>query len=262
MKKMKQLLKQLVLIRTLVWKLRAIKKPKWRWAGVPPGREIYKMVEKKEWPRLESLIIEHAVNSTQTSTQENRSVLVVGYRQTGKSAVSDLLGKNGGFYVIPLDRLRLAWDYIEEPETQRQVKVRVCTEVLNRSKGNVVLEGDSLLYSYWRPGSLFPSVSLDLISSIKRITECEIYFVGNSETSIEEKLDAIEKHRDENASCWTNSLDDEERSRIAEESLAISKILRDNASKYSALYYEVNPQKFEESLNSVATDIMNRKRFG
>jgi hypothetical protein len=187
-----------------------------------------------------------------------KTVLISGYARVGKSIISKLICLQTPLLYIPYDEFHPIYN-VADPVLRNRIERTLLEMLLARYPAGALIEGFHLI------NGTIASVE-SMATRLSRHGNMSLFLLGNAETTVAEKADALRRYQ-ETCCCWTTTDPDwDDVSTRVEDSIAQSRMLRTLATEIDACYHDIDPTRFQESVRRISMAIMdgtapNRARF-
>jgi hypothetical protein len=212
-----------------------------------------------KWLRLAAISAARASTADlQHRTHPGRSVLISGLGRAGKTLLAKRLCREFGYQSITtddsLEYFFAVADYFDRYEFRRTFYA----DILKRWPTGLLIEGDDfILENRAEIAALDHNLDPGFARTLSMTFDVPLIFLGNAETTIDEKLDAFRTFSRANV-CWTTSLFEDEGITINEYAawlIRVSGELKKFADGRLEHYYELDGKTFESSLQEAAGQI-------
>ena len=191
------------------------------------------------------------------------SLVIGGCARAGKSLLAQRLAAELDHVFLAGDMLRDLYRIPEVPAERNRLRQQFMLRILRGFRGGLIVEGaDLVMRDNVRNGSRRPS--LELLRRIRREGLAEVAVAGNADTSVADKVRALEAWR-ATGNCWTTGAAHAERyaepaalEKLARGTIERSRVLREKAEAADIPYLEIRPDAFEADIATHLTTLRAR----
>ena len=163
--------------------------------------------------------------------------MIGGCARAGKSLLAQRLAAELDHVFLAGDMLRDLYRIPEVPAERNRLRQQFMLRILRGFRGGLIVEGaDLVMRDNVRNGSRRPS--LELLRRIRREGLAEVTVAGNADTSVADKVRALEK--------------------LARGTIERSRVLREKAEAADIPYLDIRPDAFEADIAAHLTTLRAR----
>ncbi len=184
--------------------------------------------------------------------------------RSGKTILAQRLAADMACPFLPGDWLRRLYWSVEEQARRNRLRRRILRGLLENVPGGLITEGVDLVLRNQPSRGGGGKPSMRLLRRIRQEGLAEVAVVGNADTSVADKVRALEAWR-ATGNCWTTGAAHAERyadtaalEKLARGTIERSRVLREKAEAADIPYLEIRPDAFEADIAAHFTTLRAR----
>ena len=184
----------------------------------------------------------------------SKSLVLGGCMRSGKTILAQRLAHELACPFLPGDWLRRLYWSIEDGARRNRLRRRILWRILQTAQGGLITEGIDYALRNQGPRGGGGKPSMRLLRRIRRAGRAEVAVVGNADTSVADKVRALEAWR-ATGNCWTTGAAHAGRyaeaaalEKLARNTIERSRVLREKAEAAGIAYLEIRPDAFEADI--------------